>query len=229
MSASQIIRYSDINVNDITFGPLVKTKTGRKMVNVLHRGTPLVFQTPAMHSPYGLSEYKDEKTDAVQSIVFDGSFGTDSPDLTKFQGIMEGLEAKLLETASSSSVEWFGEDMDIPFMKKAKMFKSQIKKHPEGKYPPTLKIKIPVYDNKVQTKVYDSDRNQVDTDYIQKGAKVTSIVEIRSVWLIDNSFGVTIKAHQCKVQPNQRMPSYAFLEDEEASSEQPAEDEFQDY
>lgn len=221
-----VIRHSQIDINNISIGPLKKTANGRKIINITHNDKPLLFQTPQMVAPYGITQYTDETTGNVNSIVLDGSFGTDSEDLQQFLSTIEQLEQKVLEVASERSQEWF--DSDEPFtvgeIKKAKMFKSQVKKHPEGKYAPTLKMKFVYYDNKCHTKIFNNKKQEVDANYIQKGSKVVSILELKSVWLINNSFGVTFKVLQTKAETNStKIEDYAFIDDEPENDDEYAE------
>ena len=223
-----VIRHSNIDINKITIGPLKKTPNGRKMINILHDDKPLVFQTPKMVAPYGLTEYRDEATGKINSFVLDGSFGTDNEELDQFLTTMEQIEQKVLEVAAERSMEWF--DSDEPFtvseIKKAKMFKSQVKRHSENKYPPTLKMKFMYYDNRCHTRVFDTKKVERDPNFIQKGSKVVSILELRSVWLINNSFGVTFKVIQTKAENKEQIQDYAFIDDEDQAVE---DTEYDDY
>lgn len=218
MASSNVIRSSAIHTENITFGPnQIKTKTGRKLVNVYHEGKPLRFQTPLLATLGGAKEFYDKQDSSkLQSIVLSGSLGTgEDPEVQSFLETLERIDQILLETASKNSKEWFGDSFTVSELKKAKMFKSQIRRDPEGKYPPSLQMKLQYYDKQCQTKCYNWNREPVDYSYITKGSKFVGIVEVASIWFIDNSFGVTFKLLQCKTQKKQEISDYAFIEEED--------------
>jgi hypothetical protein len=207
--------WNTINPENVSFGPIVKTKTGRKLINIFHDKKTLRFQSPAQVAPGGAKEFQNKTTGVLESIVLNGTFGKgEDADMNKYMEIIEALENKVLETASERSKEWFGDEFTVAELKKAKMFKSQIRRDPEGKYPPSLQMKLQYYDGKCTTKCYDMNRNAVNYEYITKGSKVVSILEVGSIWLIDGKFGITFKVMQCKAQKNERtIDEYAFIDE----------------
>lgn len=232
MASSNVIRSSAINTNKISFGPnVIKTKTGKKLVNMFHDGKPLRFQTPVLVTPGGAKEFYDKQDSTkLQSIVVNGSLGTgEDSEVQAFLETLERIDQIILETASKNSQEWFGDSFTVGELKKAKMFKSQIRRDAEGKYPPSLQLKMQYYDKQCQTKCYNWNREPVDYSYITKGSKVVGIIEVASIWFIDNSFGVTYKMLQCKVQKNQKIADYAFIEDDPMEGDAANDQEYNDY
>ena len=57
---------------------------------------------------------------------------------------------------------------------------------------------------------YNSRREKVPLTSIEKGQKVCTIVDINQVWFIDNKFGVSIRLHQCLLEPSKKLPAFAF-------------------
>lgn len=215
---SKVIRTNDINVSLLTLSE-INGRNGRKFINILHDRTPITFQTPAMVSPYGYSEYRDEKTNQLQSVSVDLSFGGDDEKVNECKDKIIEIEERVLNEVSRRSKEIFGDEFTVAEIKKAKMFKSQVKHHKEGKYAPVLKIKLPHTNGEFSGKVYNDKKEEVGIDYVTKGCKVTAIVELRSVWIIDNSFGVTFKAPQLRASKQNKLDDYAFIDDEQLSSE----------
>jgi hypothetical protein len=220
-----------MDINKIAFGPLIKTKTGRKLVNIFHNNTPIVMQLPKLSAPGGIKEFEDKKVPGkIGSIVVGVSLGKgEQPEEQSLLELIEGIEQKVLEAASENSKEWFNskEKFEVAEMRKMKMFKSQIRRDEEGKYAPSLTLKLQYYDDKCQTKCYDMDKNLVDYSYITKGSKVTCIVELKSVWIIDNSCGITFRILQCKAQKNQTISDYAFIDEDEPVAQEEA--QYEDY
>jgi hypothetical protein len=82
----------------------------------------------------------------------------------------------------------------------------------KGEWPATLKLKILV-DNKTGNfipEAYNTRRDQVSLDSLEKGQKVMAIVDINQIWFIDNKFGVTVRLQQCLLEPSKKLPSFAF-------------------
>lgn len=224
--ANNVVRFSDIIVDSLKFGEVTQSKTGGKMVNITHNNKVLIFQTPKLAAPGGAREFFDKtQPDKLQSIVLNGSLGRgEEPAVQAFADVIEAFEQRVLAVASERSKEWFGDSFTEAEFKKSKMFKSQIRRDEEGKYPPSLQMKFLYYDGRCQTKCYDTNRNAVDYHYIGKGSRVEAIVEVKSVWIIDNKFGVSFKVLQCRAEKNQKIDDYAFIEAEEESDET-----YQDY
>ena len=53
-------------------------------------------------------------------------------------------------------------------------------------------------------------REAVPLDSVEKGQKVMAIVDLSSIWFIDNKFGVTIRLQQTLLEQSSKLPSFAF-------------------
>jgi hypothetical protein len=53
-------------------------------------------------------------------------------------------------------------------------------------------------------------KEQVSLDTIEKGQKAMAIVDVSSIWFIDNKFGVTIRLQQTLLEQSTKLPSFAF-------------------
>jgi hypothetical protein len=75
-------------------------------------------------------------------------------------------------------------------------------------------------------------REQVSLDSIEKGQKVMAIVDLSSIWFIDNKFGVTIRLQQTLLEQSSKLPSFAFqgveLPTDEVDDEVEEDDEVDD-
>ena len=213
-----VIRAIDLDSSSIKLNNF-SSKNGRKFINIDINNKPIKIQTPTMISPYGYSEFRDKNSNQLQTLSVDLSFGSDDKNVGKFQEVVEQIEDKILKEVSANSLEYFGDEFTVAEIKKAKMFKSQIKHHKEGKYAPVVKLKLPHMNETFTGKVYNEKKEEVDVEYITKGSKVTAIVELRSIWIIDNSFGITFKAVQLRVEKPDRLDDYAFIDDEQLSNE----------
>jgi hypothetical protein len=66
-------------------------------------------------------------------------------------------------------------------------------------------------------------KEAVPLDTIEKGQKAMAIVDVSSIWFIDNKFGVTVRLQQALLEQSTKLPSFAFqgldLPDEEVDEE----------
>ena len=85
----------------------------------------------------------------------------------------------------------------------------------KGDYAPTMKLKLPFFDDKHTATVYDNNKNEVTVDSITKGCQITLIAQLSSMWFVGKQFGVTWQGMQAKVFPNSALPKYAFADDED--------------
>ena len=78
-------------------------------------------------------------------------------------------------------------------------------------YPSTLKLKIATKpDGSFVPEAYTMQKEPVSLDTIEKGQKVMAIVDVSSIWFIDNKFGVTIRLQQSLLEQSTKLPSFAF-------------------
>jgi hypothetical protein len=90
---------------------------------------------------------------------------------------------------------------------------------PSGKYPPSLKMKVPVYDGRVAMDVTDSQGKPVEvtTENIQQvfPKRVdASVVVSPGIYVSGQGFGVTWRVSYAKVSPPQRTTAADIFRDE---------------
>lgn len=214
-----ILRYDQIDLNDVKVSDLILTKDKRKVFNVLYKNRPLMIQTPTMYAPFGVSEYKPNGE--VLGVSLDLSFGKeDQPeydDLRRFRAFVEAIETKLIQKVAENSHKCFGSVYDANAVREHH-FKSQIRDKENNEYPALLKVKIPKdREDRFPGKVFDLDRKERDLKFVAKGSKVTAILELRSGWIVSSNCGVTFKAEQLRAEPPTRYNDYAFVDAHEDS------------
>ena len=60
------------------------------------------------------------------------------------------------------------------------------------------------------SEAYNSNREQIQIDQIEKGQRCMCIVEINQIWFIDNKFGVSVRLSQVLCGESTRLPKFAF-------------------
>ena len=200
----------------VIFSALKKNKNGGKSV-VLTRSDKkkLYLQLPFMRSPFGLSAFTDESTNKT-SYSLDLSFDNDNEEAQELANKLRELDEIILNTVATNSKEWLGKKYDINVIREA-LYKPLVRQGKEG-YADTLKLKVQTNSSgEFVSEVYNSDRDQISMDEIERGQKCMCIVEIGQVWFIDNKFGVSVRLSQVLCGESNKLPKFAFqgLDNEE--------------
>ena len=208
-----IQRSSDFSPASVGFSKLRKNKNGGKTV-YLNGGDnkKLYLQLPFMRSPYGLSAFTDEGTGRT-TYSLDLSFDTDNAEAMELHDKLKELDEIIVNTVAENSKEWLGKEFNVAVLREA-LYKPMVRPGKEP-YPSTVKLKIATKpDGSFVPEAYSMQREAVPLDSVEKGQKVMAIVDISSIWFIDNKFGVTIRLQQLRVTPSQKLTEYAFVDDD---------------
>ena len=193
----------------VIFSALKKNKNGGKSV-VLTRSDKkkLYLQLPFMRSPFGLSAFTDESTNKT-SYSLDLSFDNDIEEAQELANKLRELDEFILNTVATNSKEWLCKKYDINVIREA-LYKPLVRQGKEG-YADTLKLKVQTNSSgEFVSEVYNSDRDQISMDQIERGQKCMCIVEIGQVWFIDNKFGVSVRLSQVLCGESNKLPKFAF-------------------
>ena len=163
---------------------------------------------------------------------------------TDFLNNMKAFEEKLKDDAVKNSKEWFGkatmsrEVVDALFSPMLRYPKNPETGEADTSRAPTLKVKIPYWEGKFNTEVYDmnmeslfpcDDESVTPLSLIQKGSNVAVIIQNSGVWFAGGKFGTTWKLVQCVVKPKATLRGKCHIqlapEDKEKLSNQVDNDE----
>ena len=204
-----IQRSSDFSPASVGFSKLRKNKNGGKTV-YLNTGDnkKLYLQLPFMRSPYGLSAFTDEGTGRT-TYSLDLSFDSDNADAMELHDKLKELDDIIVNTVAENSKEWLGKEFNVTVLREA-LYKPMVRPGKE-QYPSTLKLKIATKpDGSFVPECYSMQKESVSLDMIEKGQKAMAIVDVASIWFIDNKFGVTIRLQQALLEQSTKLPSFAF-------------------
>jgi hypothetical protein len=204
-----IKRSSDFSADSVGFSKLRKNKNGGKTV-YLNAGDnkKLYLQLPFMRSPYGLSAFTDEGTGRT-TYSLDLSFDSDNTEAMELHDSLKELDELIVNTVAENSKEWLGKEFNVAVLREA-LYKPIVRPGKEP-YPSTLKLKVATKpDGSFVPEAYNVRKEPVTLDTIEKGQKVMAIVDVSSIWFIDNKFGVTIRLQQSLLEQSTKLPSFAF-------------------
>jgi hypothetical protein len=234
MATNAIIYSSNLDVSKISFGDIRANKAGGKSVPIKYNGQSLQIRLEKATYPMGVNVRVSENgTNYTLSLTLKGCdpFAKEratgeSGTVGTLYNFLQDLQSKLLDTAETNSVKWFGKSRSRSVLEDTmKQFISpSVEKVngewvPTGKYPPSLKMKVPVYDGRVAMDVTDSQGKPVavDVDNITNvfpKRVEASIVVSPGVYVSGQGWGVTWRVSYARVAPPQRTTAAQVFADE---------------
>lgn len=245
MSTNAIVNASSANIAQVSFAESKRNKQGGLGVSLKYDGQNFALRLPRMAFPGGLLQREDEKSGNVSYSLIGSLKGCDpyakarstgDDDMSKLYNFLLDLQEKLIQAATENSTKWFGkkrgeESIRDSFNERSILSVSSDKNGdeyvPNGKYPPSFRLKIPVYDGRVSMDAVDATTKPIflTVDSLRsvfpKGVAANLIVS-GSVYIIGQSFGVTWRVSMAQVFPQTRLTAASAFEavpDEEAEQE----------
>jgi len=234
MATIAIIPSSNLDISKISFGDIRLNKAGGKSVPIKYNGQPLQIRLEKTVYPMGVNVKETENgTSYTMSLTLKGCdpyakevAGPEAGSIGNLYNFLQSLQKKVLDSAETNSVKWFGKTRSRSVLEdtmKQFISPSVEKVNGEwvasGKYPPSLKMKVPVYDGRVAMDVTDSFGKPVEvtTDNIQQvfPKRVdASVVVSPGIYVSGQGFGVTWRVSYAKVSPPQRTTAADIFRDE---------------
>ena len=238
----------NIDVSKFKYSEPKILTSGAKSVYINYSTGKLRIQTPLMYLPYGVSEGgfedKNAKVDPTKkekkydlTLSFKGH--DENPKIETFLNKLKEIETKVIDDAFQNRELWFKDDFDGQKIIVTKMFSPIIKVDKDkntgkvvGKYPPTIRFKLP-YDNendKFKFNSFDMDDETIDLSEILsklKGGKAILIVELNSIWFAGGKFGCTWKLITGKFKCSENN-SVKFIVDSDTEKADNSKDEEDD-
>jgi len=210
------VRYMQPKINDrgaksIT---LISTQSNR----ALHLSTPLM-------KTWGIADYVDEKGESdgkfSMSLIFPNE-DYETAGTTQFLEKMKSFENQILDDAVKYSEAWFGEDLSrevvkhnfFPFLKYSK---DKNTKKTDYTKPPTVRARIPNYNNKWGVEIYDTNQDRIfpsenedltPMDFVPKLSSVACVLQCGGLWFGGKGWGLTWKVNQIVVKPREVISVY---------------------
>ena len=230
-----IHKANTVDFEKFEYGDPTVNKYGGKSCRIKYDGADFYLQLPRMRLPYGMSVYevKDPDGRVVNSkYSLDFSLGgyekndkgvPHNQRIYDFFNFLEKAQTKLHEQASKNSSEWLGiDDATIEVARalcreEIRYSKDKVTKKPTNKYPPTFKAKVTQWEGRFLCNAFDENKEPI-TDLLENcpgGTEAVAIVKLQQVTFAGGKCGYNWLVHQIKLFPPTRMPSYAFMEDDE--------------
>lgn len=219
-----ILTPDKFNINNVKFSePKILPNGGKAIyLNYETNGNKqiIVFQTPKMMCPYGISCFDGEYRKYSLEMSFGGM--EDDTTLEKFYQNIEAIDNKLISEGINNSQAWFKkkkiseEVVTALYAPGIKVSRDKDTGEPNNKYPPTFKVKVPFKDEKFTCNVYDNKKTKIEDnicDLLGKGCRVQCLIQCVGLWFAGGKYGCSWKIVQVKVNPSKSITGYSFVDD----------------
>ena len=237
-----ITQPKNFSATSVQFSDVKTNNYGGKMVYINKDGSPLLVQTPKMSIPYGLSEneIQDQKTGEVighkyhinlsfkgmESQHTDPKLKKQIQKLKQFHTMIEELDKRVIAEAQKNSLGWLKmkkasqetvEALYTPILIKSKDKDTQ---EPDGKYPDTIKGKIPFWEGAFKTQIFNDNKEIIDLKTsLVKGAESKALIKCTGIWFAGGRFGVGWKVEQMSVKVPESLSGYSFVDSDDEDDE----------
>ena len=231
---SSIVKGKSIKTDSVSFSAPRVLDSGAKLVYVNYNSSRFNVQTPWMDLPWEMKAYEDGD---IKKYTLTLSFrGMDeNPSLSGFHDRMLELEDHIIQGGVDNSVAWFKkknlttQTVDALFTRMVKVSTDKETGEPDGKWPPSMRAKVPYRDGKFECEVSDksgrvmminSPESGDDLERIfVKGAKVQCILQCVGLWISSGNYMCQWKVSKAKVEVPATLSNADFLPDSEGEEE----------
>lgn len=220
-----------INVSEITIGDLKTSEIGSKSAYVSYGSgsQPVVFQIPVMEAAFTMSKYGQDKDAVPQPDVVEkyplqlALKGVDSNKaVAHFSKFLKELDTEVINQGVKNTRAWFKkvqtEEVIREFYSSSLTYpKDKITGDIIDKYPPTFRVTVPVLNGKIKTQCVDENDNPIEVKFpIEKGTKLSAIIQCSSAWFGGSKFGLSLRPLKFKITAcPTNFKAFAFKDDED--------------
>jgi hypothetical protein len=249
MASPAVISVTKINASDIQFAEPRKNKNGGVSIGFKYNKQNVQFRIPSVSFPGGLQRKENPNKDGSVTVSYTLSasmnggdpygaeHSSDPSETAKMYNFMFDFQELIIKTAVEQSLKWFGKKRSEDSIRDSfnKFVSVSVDKTdngwmPNGKYPPSLRMKLPVYDGKIAMEVIDSDDNDVplSLDNLEtvfaKGTSAKMVLQAQ-IYMVGQSFGVTWKPSYAQVVQRKKASARDYFKADEDDVEVDAEEE----
>lgn len=236
MSATPVILSHDVDVSNVTFAEPKKNARGGTSVALKYASQPFQLRMPRSKFPAGLIQREDASSGNVSYSLIASLKGCDpyakerstDAEMGPLYNFMLDLQEKVIQWATENSPKLFGKKRSDESIRDS--FKSLLSVSndkvgdeylPNGKYPPSLRLKIPVYDSRVTMDAVDGKMvpyhltedslKSVFPKYVE-----SNLVIAGNMYVIGQSFGLTWSIKFAQVFQPSRLTAASIFTPEDA-------------
>jgi len=222
MSKPVVLETSEWNPASIKYMAPKTNERGGKSISMISKQTnrSLHISTPLLMT-WGISDFVDSQTgesDGKYSLTL--AFPNDeysNPSVRAFLQKLKEFETQILNDAVANSEAWWGEEMQLAVCKHTFFPFLKYSRTKDGKKldytkPPSIRAKVPYYDNKWNVELYDTKSNLIfpsaqshltPVDFVPKQSQIACVLQCGGIWIGGKGWGLTWKLVQGVVKPRE--------------------------
>lgn len=225
MSSTQIVDVMSYNpATDISYAkPKINQSNGKNVAIINSSVKKATYLSTPLMLTWGMSEYVDDKNGKKTyelSLQFPNSEYPD-PQGEVFLKKMKEFEDKVKADAITYCKEWFNkskmtaEVVDALFTPMLKYPKNKESGDFDYARPPTLRLKVPFWEDEWKIELYDVEQRQIwpsadgsvssPVELIPKLTRVACVIQCGGIWFANGKFGVTWRLFQAVVKQPQSL------------------------
>jgi hypothetical protein len=234
MATSAIIPSENLDINRVMIGEIRPNKAGGKTVPIKYNGQALQVRIPRIYYPAGVVVRQDEQSgkrnySMLASLKGCDSYAkersTDGSEVGQFYNFLLDLTEKVVQHSISNSGKWFGKSKSEAVLRETMkpILTPSVEKVngewvPNGKYPPSLRMKISIWDEQVGMDAVDANGTTIELTENNLEQVFAKRIEARmvvtpSIYVTGTGFGVTWRVVHAKVFPPSRVGAKAAFAD----------------
>jgi len=226
------MKSKNVDVEKVKFSPPKMNDNGGKMIYINYNNDGLYLQTPLFELPFDSGTFYEDKPGCgkYQIRVSLKGHEEDGP-VKEFHDMMVSFDNMVKEYSKKNSLQWF-KKKNMSMETISELYNPTIRVstdkdtgEPDGKYPPSFTCKIQKWDNKINCRCFDADKNEFNINDANKddfkdlekmfgrGTKVKMILKCKFIWIASGKFGCSWGVEHCGITPAPTFDNYAFLDD----------------
>jgi hypothetical protein len=230
----QLIKGKHINSTRVGFSQPKVLDNGAKLVYVNYSNAKFVVQTPWMTLPWDMSAFTDDKYPKYSiTLSFNGMDEDD--ELKEFHDRLVVVENKIIDGGVDNSVAWFKkktqsrEVCESIFTPIIRVSTDRDTGEPDGKYAPSMRVKVPCRDNNWECKLYDTEGTQFRIndaeggdsldEILVKGSRIRCIIQCVGLWIANTGYMCQWKLSRAEVDVPMRDGNHSFLPDSDGEDD----------
>jgi len=233
MNPKYIIKAHNVDSKKLSLSDPKTNENGGKCIYLNYNNNPIIIQTPKVTLPYNMSIY-DKGEYPKYSVEISFRDMETNPKIQGFYENMEKLDKLIVNTAVDNSMTWLKKKkvhqdvVSALFTTNIKLSKDKETGELDGKYPPTMKLKLPVRDGKPGFDIYDFSKQKLDKpleELFVKGSTLAALIKCSGIWIISGKIYCSWTVCQTMIDAPTTIESYSFIDDSDDENENDDDDD----
>lgn len=183
---SEIIRHSKVDYDKLSYQK-PNQQNNWYFGPISYNQNPCLIQS----SRLTFDSIQEDSTTKQKFLV-----ATVKPDDFSFYDTLVSLDDKNVSSAYQSSKEWFQKEIPIDILDT--MYRRMSQPFQKGDIP-SIKLKVPCYNQAVSCKIYDSNNESMDINKLQKGSTILCIIHIKGLKFLKKEYYCDTQISQIKM------------------------------